>query len=117
MIRTFIELPFFTKKWMEIGLDDPELQQLQAMLLDNPQTGPIMEGTGGIRKIRFPLKNRGKSGSIRVCYVDFEEFEVTYFITAYTKSEKENLSNEEKNCLKKLVKELKEEALRRRKGQ
>jgi len=117
MIRTFIELPFFTKKWMEIGLDDIELLRLQVMLLDNPQAGPIIEGTGGIRKIRFPLRNRGKSGSIRVCYVDFEEYDIIYLLTVYTKKEKDNLSNEEKNYLKKLVKMLKEEALHRRKKQ
>ena len=117
MIRTFIELPFFTKKWMEIGLDDIELLRLQVMLLDNPQAGPIIEGTGGIRKIRFPLRNRGKSGSIRVCYVDFEEYDIIYLLTVYTKKEKDNLSNEEKNYLKKLVKMLKEEALQRRKKQ
>ena len=42
-----------------------------------------MEGTGGIRKVRFPLENRGKSGSVRVCYKYFAEYEVTYLITAF----------------------------------
>lgn len=69
-----------------------------------------MEGTGGIRKVRFPLENKGKSGSVRVCYTDFEEYEVTYLITAFTKNEQENLSAEEKTVLKKLVKALKNEA-------
>lgn len=69
-----------------------------------------MEGTGGIRKVRFPLENKGKSGSVRVCYTDFEEYEVTYLITAFTKKEQENLSAEEKTVLKKLVKALKNEA-------
>ena len=73
-----------------------------------------MEGTGGIRKVRFPLKNRGKSGSVRVCYADFEEFEVTYLITAFTKAERENLTPEEKNVLKKLVKSLKDEVAKNR---
>lgn len=80
------------------------------MLLKNPQSGPVMEGTGGIRKVRFPLENKGKSGSVRVCYTDFEEYEVTYLITAFTKKEQENLSAEEKTVLKKLVKALKNEA-------
>ena len=61
-------------------------------------------------EVRFPLENRGKSGSVRVCYADFEEHEVTYLITAFTKNEKENLSKEEKNVLRKLVKALKDEA-------
>ena len=113
--RTFIEVPLFTKRWKEIGLNDADLLNLQIMLLKNPQSGPVMEGTGGIRKVRFPLENKGKSGSVRVCYTDFEEYEVTYLITAFTKNEQENLSAEEKTVLKKLVKVLKNEAANSRK--
>ncbi|MBQ7365781.1 MAG: type II toxin-antitoxin system RelE/ParE family toxin [Spirochaetaceae bacterium] len=113
--RTFIEVPLFTKRWKEIGLNDADLLNLQIMLLKNPQSGPVMEGTGGIRKVRFPLENKGKSGSVRVCYTDFEEYEVTYLITAFTKNEQENLSAEEKTVLKKLVKALKNEAANSRK--
>lgn len=114
MTRTFIEVPLFTKRWKEIGLGEEELTKLQVLLLKDPESGPVMEGTGGIRKVRFPISNRGKSGSVRVCYTDFEEYEVTYLITAFTKNEKENLTNEEKNVLKKLVKSLKEEAAKNR---
>lgn len=110
LIRTFIEVPLFSKRWAEIGLGEDELLSLQIMLLKDPQSGPVMEGTGGIRKVRFPLENRGKSGSVRVCYADFEEYEVTYLITAFTKDEQSNLTKEEKNVLKKLVKALKDEA-------
>ena len=73
-----------------------------------------MEGTGGIRKVRFPLENRGKSGSVRVCYTDFAEYEVIYLITAFEKKEQENLTMEEKNAIKKLVKALKEEVAKNR---
>lgn len=59
--RTFIEVPLFTKRWKEIGLNDADLLNLQTMLLKNPQSGPIMEGTGGIRKVRFPLENKSKT--------------------------------------------------------
>ena len=84
------------------------------MLLKNPESGKIMEGTGGIRKVRFPLENRGKSGSVRVCYTDFAEYEVIYLITAFEKKEQENLTMEEKNAIKKLVKALKEEVAKNR---
>ena len=110
MTRTFIEVPLFTKHWKEIGLNDEELQALQIMLLKDPESGPIMEGTGGIRKVRFPLENRGKSRSVRVCYADFTEYEAIYLITAFEKKDQENLTTEEKNVLKKLVKSLKAEA-------
>ena len=86
------------------------------MLLKNPALGQIMEGTGGIRKVRFPLENRGKSGSVRVCYTDFAEYEVIYLITAFEKKEQENLTMEEKNAIKKLVKALKEETAKNRRS-
>lgn len=108
MIRTFIEVPLFTKRWREIGLTDDDLLQLQIMLLKDPESGPVIEGTGGIRKVRFPLENRGKSGSFRVCYTDFAEYEVTYLITAFTKKDQENLTDEEKSVLRKLVKSLRD---------
>ena len=117
MIRTFVEIPLFSKRWKEIGLTDEALLDLQLMILKDPESGPIIEGTGGIRKIRFALGNKGKSAGIRVCYVDLPEFEVTYLITAFEKSEKENLAKGEKNTLKKLVKSLIEEACRIRGAQ
>ena len=57
------------------------------MLMKDPESGPVIEGTGGIRKVRFPLENREKNGSVRVCYTDFAEYEVTYLITAFKKKE------------------------------
>ena len=114
MKRTFIEVPLFTKRWKEIGLTDDDLRSLQILLLKDPKSGPIIEGTGGIRKVRYPLEHRGKSGSVRVCYTDFEEYEVTYLITAFTKKTQENLTDSEKNVLKKLVKHLRTEAGRNR---
>ena len=114
LTRTFIEVPLFSKRWAEIGLGEDDLLALQIMLLKDPQSGPVMEGTGGIRKVRFTLENRGKSGSVRVCYTDFEEYEVIYLITAFTKADQENLTKDEKNVLKKLVKALKDEAAKNR---
>jgi hypothetical protein len=108
MTRTFIEVPLFTKRWSEIGLTDDDLLQLQIMLLKDPESGPVIEGTGGIRKVRFPLENHGKSGSVRVCYTDFAEYEVTYLITAFTKKDQENLTDDEKKVLRKLVKSLRD---------
>ena len=114
MIRTCNDVPLFSKRWEEIGLNDDDLLTFKIILLKDPESGPVMSGTGGIRKVRFPLEHRGKSGSVRVCYTDFSEYEVIYLITAFTKDEQSNLSDEEKRVLKKLVKSLKEEAQRNR---
>ena len=51
---------------------------------------------------------------MRVCYTDFAEYEVIYLITAFEKKEQENLTMEEKNAIKKLVKALKEEVAKNR---
>ena len=109
--RSFIETHIFQKRWKEIGLDEDDLLYLQLVLLDNPKIGKMLQGTGGIRKLRFIIdNNKGKSGGARICYLDFEEYEVTYLITAFSKDEKDNLSKEERNVLKKLAHELKAEA-------
>ncbi len=73
-----------------------------------------MVGTGGLRKIRLAFPNRGKSGSARVCYVDFAVYEKIYLIQVFAKDEKDNLSNEEKNEVKKLLAILKDEASNKR---
>lgn len=68
-----------------------------------------MQGTGGVRKMRFAFERRGKSGSIRVIYIDFEIHEKIFLLTAYPKSEKDNLSKAERNELHQLVDVLEEQ--------
>ena len=72
MTRTFIEVPLFTKRWAEIGLTDADLLKLQIMLLKDPESGPIIEGTGGIRKVRFPLENREKAAVFAFAILIFQ---------------------------------------------
>ena len=103
MTRSFIELPIFRSKWIDLGLNDADLRRLQIELLADLKIGAVMRGTGGIRKMRFAFEHSGKSGGVRVIYVDFEVYEKIYLITAYTKSEKDNLTKEERNELHRLV--------------
>ena len=103
MTRTFVELPSFRAEWKAMGLTDADLLRLQEELLANPEVGSKMQGTGGVRKMRFAFEHRGKSGSARVIYVDFVLREKLYLITAYPKNEKDNLTKAERNELKQLV--------------
>ena len=103
MTRTFIELPLFRSKWEDLGLNDDDLKRLQVELLADPKVGAVMRGTGGVRKMRFAFEQRGKSGSVRVIYVDFEVYKRIYLITAYTKSEKDNLTDKERNEIHRLI--------------
>ncbi len=104
MTREFIILPSFSLKWKGLGLDDNDMRRLENELLADPQLGDIMSGTGGVRKMRFAFENRGKSGSVRVIYIDFEVYEKIFFINVFQKSDKSNLTSVEKNEVKKLVK-------------
>lgn len=106
MTRKFVMLPEFDKNWASMGLNDNDLRRLQEDLLFNPEKGDIMQGTGGLRKLRFAFEGQGKSGSVRVCYVDFVIYKSIYLITAYPKSEKENLSKSERNSIAKMIKAL-----------
>ena len=53
MTRSFIELPMFRSKWKTLGLNDDDLRRLQLELLSDPKVGAVMQGTGGVRKMRF----------------------------------------------------------------
>lgn len=109
MNRTFIEVPIFVKKWQELGLTDENLRELQNILLENPKAGKVIQGTGGLRKIRIPMDEKGKRGGARVLYVDIELKESIYFVNVYSKNEKEDLTEDEKKAFKAVIKILKEE--------
>lgn len=116
MVRTFVELPFFLKKWKALGLMDEDLRQLQRELLADPKIGAVIKGTGGVRKMRFAFNHKGKSGGTRIIYVDFEVYEKIFLITAYSKNEKENLSQAECNELRQMIHILEEQLKENEKG-
>ena len=106
MVREFVRLSEFEKRCKEIGLNEENVREIENILLDNPFAGDIIQGTGGIRKFRYALPGRGKSGGARIISLDIAHFERTYLITAYEKGEKETLTKAERNALKKLSKAL-----------
>lgn len=109
MIRTFKEVSSFTKKWKELGLTEDDLVVLEELLLKDTKIGDVIQGTGGLRKIRIPMENIGKRSGARVIYIDIEIKECIYLLDIYAKNEKIDLSEKEKAMLKKLVNALKEE--------
>jgi len=106
LTREFIMTPEFDKIWSKMGLTDDNLKELQEIILSNPQIGSVIEGTGGLRKVRFAL-NEGKSGGIRVLYIDLVVHEQVYLISAFSKGNKDNLTKSEKNEIKKVIDQLK----------
>ena len=103
MTRTFIQTHEFSRTWDDLGFDDEDLRFLENDIMENPKKYPVMRGTGGLRKARIALEDKGKSGGARVCYVDFVFAETVYLITVYGKKEKDNLSQKERNDIKKVI--------------
>ena len=103
MTREFIITKEFDQLWENLNLTDSDLSELQAFLCENPDAGDVMEGTAGVRKLRWALKGRGKSGGARVIYLDILFAEHIYLITVFPKNEKANLSMQERNVIKSLV--------------
>lgn len=101
--RTFIQTHVFAKAWSELGFNGEDLRRLENELLHNPKIGPVIRGTGRMRKMRFAFEGRGKSGSTRVYYVDFEIKETIYLLAVFAKNELENLSQAERNKLKQQI--------------
>ncbi|MCC8152345.1 MAG: type II toxin-antitoxin system RelE/ParE family toxin [Lachnospiraceae bacterium] len=106
LARTFILTDEFSKRWEKLGLTDDDQLRLKLEILNDPEIGKVIPGNGKLRKMRFAFKNRGKSGSTRVCYVDFVVQETIYLITVYAKNEKDNLTQEERNTIKKMIQAL-----------
>ena len=75
MTREFIFTKPFLNCWKAMGLNNDHLKILERILLDNPQIGEVIQGTGGARKMRIQLDGRGKSGGGRVIYLDVFEKE------------------------------------------
>ncbi len=91
MLITIIELPEYIKRAEKILLDW-ERDELLYYLSSNPKAGTLMQGTGGIRKLRWASKGKGKSGGSRVIYFFYNETIPLFILTIFGKNEKSNLS-------------------------
>ena len=109
MTREFVYTEPFRKCWKAMGLSEDDLKKLEEILLENPQLGDVIEGTGGARKMRIQIENRGKSGGGSVIYVDVFEKEKLYFLLAYPKNVQDNLTPDQKKQVRKLVEAIKKE--------
>jgi hypothetical protein len=108
----FVQLRVFTRDFSELELRDIDLRALEAQLLERPDGGRIIRGTGGLRKTRFapPSTHRGKRGAARVCYAWFPELDAIYLFAIYTKNQKDNLTAAEKNNYRRVIEAFRRQA-------
>ena len=102
-MQVIAELPEFTRKAPHL-LGKVEFLALITHLAENPCSGAIIVGTGGIRKLRWVREGMGKSSGVRVIYYFHDHRIPLYLLSIFGKNEKANLSNAEANELSKLVK-------------
>ncbi|QWT19963.1 type II toxin-antitoxin system RelE/ParE family toxin [Bacillus sp. NP157] len=98
----FVETPSFTRRVKELLCDD-DLRRLQAFLAENPTAGDVIEGTGGLRKIRAAMASRGKSAGARVIYYHFASLARIAMLMIYPKNERDNLTHDQRAALRQVV--------------
>lgn len=107
MTREFVYMPSFEKQWKEANLTEDNLRDLELFLCEHPNAGDMIQGTGGLRKLRWSIPGKGKSGGVRTLYVDFATFEQIHMIACFRKSVKESLTGDEKKSIKSVIDQIK----------
>ena len=102
MLLTVAELPEYLRTAGKL-LADADRRAIVDYLAAHPTAGDLIEGTGGVRKLRWARDGRGKSGGVRVVYYFHSQAMPLYLLTMFAKNERANLSKAERNELASLV--------------
>lgn len=114
-LLSFIELSPFSRHWDRLELTDKDLAMLQIAIMVDRSASPVIEGTGGLRKLRFvpPGWPGGKSGALRVCHAFLEEVGTVVLGIVYEKGAKDDLDDREKAILRQTIDRIKRSLLSR----
>lgn len=105
MLATVVETTQFIKQ-AEGLLSEQDIDKLKYHLAANPHAGDLIQGTGGVRKLRWAAKGKGKSGGARIIHYFRATAGCVYIITAFDKSAKIDLTPAERNALKLMAKSI-----------
>jgi len=104
----FVETSVFERFVSEL-LAEEEYRALQELLIERPDAGDVMHGTGGIRKLRWGAGGKGKRGGVRVIYYWRTARNRIYLLTIYGKGTRDDLTPTERAVLKKVVEAIENE--------
>ncbi len=92
-LLNFVELRSFSRDWDAFRFGDEELGRLQIEIMADPKRWPVIEGTDGLRKMRYApsRSSQGKRGNLRICYVYFESFHTVLLVVVYSKSQSDDI--------------------------
>ena len=104
MKATFVELPTF-ERFRKDYLDDDSFSLLQQFLMESPEAGDLIKGSGGLRKLRFSdeRRHKGKRGGTRIIYYWWDQGFQFWLFTIFSKDEMTDLSDKERNLLAKML--------------
>lgn len=102
-MHTVVETPMYLRA-AEAIFNETDRERIVCAIAAAPESGDLMPGTGGYRKLRFARPGMGKRGGARVVYLHGGEDMPIFLITVYVKSEKGNLSKAEQKALAKMAK-------------
>lgn len=101
-----IETLGFTRRVTAL-LSDNEYAALQWFVAHKPDSGDVIQGTGGARKLRWRKKGQGKRGGLRVIYFHHVKQNTLWMLALYEKTGQEDLSTADKKIVKQLIEEIK----------
>ena len=86
-------------------MEDGQYQGLQSVLIENPQAGAVIQGGGGLRKIRWRLAGQGKRGGVRIIYYVTTRRNEIYMLYVYAKNVRSDLTRDQLRQLGQAVRE------------
>jgi len=114
-LLTVVETSTFARRAEQL-LSVEEYADLILYLALHPESGDVVPNTGGVRKVRFAAKGRGKSGGVRAIYYFFDEENPLYALLLYGKNEQSDLAPKQKKEAAAFVARIKAAAKMRRVG-
>jgi hypothetical protein len=105
-MQTVVETQDYLNDAKSVGLTEKEREDIALWIAANPDAGDAIEGTGGARKVRFAGKGKGKSGGYRVITFYSGTDIPVFLLNVFAKNEKADLSQKERNTLKRVLSDL-----------
>ena len=108
-MHTVVETPTFLAAAAKAGMSEADRQRAVDIIAANPQAGDVISGGGGVRKVRVPREGTGKSGGYRVLTYYMTDDEPVFLISVLNKTKQANLSASQKDGVKAVAKEIRNE--------
>ena len=102
-MQTVVTTSVFERQAKAAGVTDRELAEMIDFLAENPETGTVIPGTGGARKVRFRSEGKGKSGGYRTVHYYAADDVPVFLLALVKKGARADISQAERNELARIL--------------